>query len=403
MEYYGSAYLWKGASFLRVAALIFEGGPLPADSLQAEIRRLRRAVTLDALERYVGAGLRPVILATNDPELAAEAAGLGVQIWPTAEPFHFGDTLRTIVRTIQADGIVYASGAALPLLSGQEIQLVLDALAAPQPTVVVNNVQSADLIAWAPLSYLERVTEELKQDNFLGWLLRETGMERVLLPHSAAVHFDLDTPTDWLTLKGSGLGGARTRAALATNPWSVDRLASAAAILEQDLPEVALIGRVGTGIVDHINKWLRVRLRLFSEERGMKALGREEAGLVWTVVGEMIEALGPERFFETLARGCDACFFDTRPLFAHLRGAVSDWDRFCSDLGWVTEIQDPWVRRFTAAALAAPIPVVLGGHAVVTGGLWLLADRAIARRGGPAQSAARGFSKGSALRAHPAP
>lgn len=381
---------------MRVAALIFEGGPPPGDSLQQEIRRLRRAVTLDAVERYMGAGLSPVILATNDPELAAGAADLGAQVWPTESPFHFGQTLRAIVRTIQADGIVYSSGAALPLLSNQEIRFLLAALDAPQPTVVVNNVQSADLIAWSPLDYLERVTEELRQDNFLGWLLREAGMERVLLPHSAAVHFDLDTPTDWLVLKEAGLGGARIRQALTTNPWSAARLEQAAVVLERDLPEVALIGRVGTGIVDHMNKWLRVRLRLFSEERGMKALGREEAGLVWTVVGEIIEAVGPERFFAMLAEGCDACFFDTRPLFAHRGRQVSEWDRFCSDLGWVSLIADPWVRRFTEAALGAPIPVVLGGHAVVTGGLWLLADRAIER-------AARGFSKGSALRAHPAP
>lgn len=363
---------------MRVAALIFEGGPQPGDALEREIRRLRRAVTLDAVERYLDAGLSPVLLATNDPELAAGAADLGAQVWPTETPFHFGKTLRAIVRNIQADGVVYSSGAALPLLSPEEIRFMLEALRASEPTVVVNNVQSADLIAWAPLHYLERVTEELRQDNFLGWLLREAGMERVLLPHSAAVHFDLDTPTDWLVLKESGLGGARIRQALATNPWASQRLEQAAAVLERDLPEVALIGRVGTGIVDHMNKWLRVRLRLFSEERGMKALGREEAGLVWTVVAELIEAVGPERFFAILAEGCDACFFDTRPFFAHGGRRVSDWDRFCSDLGWVTEIQDPWVRRFTEAALGAPIPVVLGGHAVVTGGLWVLADRAIA-------------------------
>lgn len=387
---------------MRVAALIFEGGPQPGDALQLEVHRLRRAATLDAVERYLGAGLSPVLLATNDPELAGAAGGMGAQVWPTETPFHFGETLRAIVRTIQADGVVYSSGAALPLLSNAEIRFVLEALRAPQ-TVVVNNVQSADLIAWAPLHYLERVTEELRQDNFLGWLLREAGMERVLLPHSAAVHFDLDTPTDWLVLKESGLGGARVREALTTNPWSAARLEQAAAVLEQDLPEVALIGRVGTGIVDHVNKWLRVRLRLFSEERGMKALGREEAGLVWTVVGDLIEAIGPERFFATLAEGCDACFFDTRPLFAHRGRRVSEWDRFSSDLGRVEEIKDPWVRRFTAAALGAPIPVVLGGHAVVTGGLWVLADRAIERRGGTERSAALGFSKGSALRAHPVP
>jgi hypothetical protein len=391
---------------VKVAAVIFEGGHAPANPLQAEVKRLRRAVTLDAVQRFLAAGLSPVILATNDPELAGEAVVLGAQIWPTgplpvaagarspdSAPFHFGETLRAIVKQLGTPGVLYTSGAALPLLNDAQIRWAVAALGTGEPTVVVNNVQSADLIAWAPAHYLERVTDELTQDNFLGWLLREAGMERVLLPHDAAVHFDLDTPTDWLTLKATGLGGARTRAALAANPWSAERVMQAADVLVRDLPEVALIGRVGTGVVDHINKWLRVRLRLFSEERGMKALGREEAGLVYSVVAEMLGALGPERFFEALAGVCDAVFFDTRPLFAHRGRRVSEWDRFCSDLGWVDLIEDPWVRRFTEAALRAPVPVVLGGHAVVAGGLWLLADRAIERRGGRERSAARGFAK----------
>jgi hypothetical protein len=64
---------------------------------------------------------------------------------------------------------------------------------------------------------------------------------------------------------------------------------------------------------------------------------------------------------------------DTRVLFAHLGRTPSMADRFASDQLAPDEIVDPVVRDFTAAAAAAPIPVVLGGHALVSGGLWLLA------------------------------
>ena len=37
---------------------------------------------------------------------------------------------------------------------------------------------------------------------------------------------------------------------------------------------------------------------------------------------------------------------------------------------------DPVVRDLTAAARAAPIPVVLGGHSLVAGGIWALAEAA---------------------------
>lgn len=379
---------------MRRVAVIFEGGPAAENRLQERIRGIRRAVALDTIAKYLAAGLDAVWVATNFPALAEEARRLGAQVYDTGalQPFHFGRTLQQVVQASQADAVIYASGAATPLISSAEIAWILQALEAAPPCVVVNNVQSADLVAWNPASHLEQI-EPPTADNFLGWLLRETGMERILIPNSAGIHFDLDTPTDFLTLGLSGLGGERTRAALAAVDWPTGHLEQAADMLATDLPEVALIGRVGTQVVDHINKHLRVRLRLFSEERGMKALGREEEGKVVSLVADLVEALGPERFFAHLAQTCDAAFFDSRVLFANRGRRVSEWDRFHSDLGLVDQIADPFVRSFTAAAMTAPIPVVLGGHSTVAGGLWLLADRAIDRRGGPKLSQAKGFAR----------
>jgi len=355
---------------------------------------LRHAITLDTVAKFHSAGLAEVILATNHPALGQAAERLGARIFDTrtASPFHFGRTLQQVVRESGADGIIYLSGAALPLISLSEIDWICRTLEQERPVVVVNNLQSVDLVAWQPASHVFRL-EPPENDNFLGWLLRETGMERVLIPNSAGIHFDLDTPTDFLTLALSGQGGPRSLAAFKAIPWSADRLRDAADVLTQDLPEVAVIGRVGTPIIDHFNKNLRVRLRIFSEERGMKALGREAEGKVRSLVADLVEALNPARFFDYLGEICDAAFFDTRVLFANRGRRVSEWDRFHSDLGAVAEIQDPWVREFTLAAVNCRIPVVLGGHSSVSGGLWLLADRAIARRGGPEASRAKGFAK----------
>lgn len=355
---------------------------------------LRHAITLDTVEKFRAAGLDEVILATNFPVLAQEAERLGARIFDTRKslPFHFGRTLRQVVTESQADAVVYLSGAALPLISQEEIAWVLRALEEHAPCVVVNNLQSIDMVAWNPAEHLSRI-EPPANDNLLGWLLRETGMERILIPNSAGIHFDLDTPTDFLTLGLSGQGGPRTRAALKAVTWSRERLEAAADLLVGDLPEIGLIGRVGTPVIDHINKNLRVRLRVFSEERGMKALGREEEGKVVSLIADLLEALGPEQFFRYLESICDAVFFDTRVIFANRGRRVSEWDRFHSDLGLVDQIEDPWVREFTEAALGCNIPVVLGGHSSVSGGLWLLADRAIALRGGPEASRAKGFAR----------
>lgn len=378
---------------MRKAAVIFEGGTPPQSELDEIITGLRHSVTLDTVERYLQSGLDQVVLATNFPNLGRAAERLGARIHDTREdrPFHFGRALQRVVAGLGVDGVLYCSGAALPLITQAEIQWVLEAMQQHAPCVVVNNLQSVDLVAWSPADYVQRIVPP-DNDNFLGWLLREAGMERILIPNSAGIHFDLDTPTDYLVLSLSGQAGPRARAALKAVRWPTDRLIKASEILATDLPEVAVIGRVGTPILDHFNRYLRVRLRVFSEERGMKALRREEDGKVVSLIADMIDELGPKRFFRKLEAVCAAVFFDTRVVFANRGRRVSEWDRYHSDLGQVDQIRDPWVRGFTEAALNCTIPVVLGGHSMVSGGLWVLADRAIALRGGPRHSQAKGFS-----------
>ena len=47
-------------------------------------------------------------------------------------------------------------------------------------------------------------------------------------------------------------------------------------------------------------------------------------------------------------------------------------DRFLSDLGNWTAISDPFLRDFTRLATEADIPVLLGGHSLMSGGLMAL-------------------------------
>lgn len=360
---------------MAVTAVVFEGGQA-ANSLQNLIRSVRQAVVLDTLAKLKSCpDVAAVILGTDNEELASEAARLGVTCTDTgrSRPFHFGRELARVVGEFGLDRVIYLGGAAAPLITPAEVGWIARTLAERERAVILNNPQSADLIAFTPASILASI-DLPGNDNFLGYLLKEAGLERILCPNSPGINFDLDTPTDLMILALQPGAGPRASDRLKRLAWDVSHLRAARDVLGTDSSEVSLVGRVGSPVVSFINSNFKCRLRVFSEERGMKALGRDERGEVVSLIGHFLNEVGPRRFFEYLAGMCGAVFFDSRVVFAHLRGRVSEWDRFHSDLGQFEAISDPFVRDFTREARTCGVPVVLGGHSVVSGGLWLIAE-----------------------------
>ena len=116
--------------------------------------------------------------------------------------------------------------------------------------------------------------------------------------------------------------------------------------------------------------------RLFVEERGMVAFGRDTAGEVRSLIGHLYQQVGSRQFFRVIGDLADAVFFDSRVLFQHLGLNLTPADRFASDLGDVDTIANEVAKDFTRAAIEAHVPVILGGHGVVAGSLWALTQEA---------------------------
>jgi len=123
-------------------------------------------------------------------------------------------------------------------------------------------------------------------------------------------------------------------------------------------------------------------IRVFSEERGMVASERLARGEVQSLVARLIDMIGPREFFAELAQLADAAIFDSRVVMAALGHYPNAGQRFASDLFLPEAICDEWLREFTDAACHAPIPILLGGHSVVAGGLYVLAGLVFRRRAG---------------------
>ena len=361
----------------KVSAVIFEGSS-PLSPVEEMMVRVREAALLDNLEKLTQVTeIKDYYLFTNRPELKKPASRLGAQVFLNStdpQHFHFGEALKSAVLEHGLQRVFCLSGAGCPLITVQELQMVARRLVERENYVYTNNTQSSDMTAFTVTEGFA-AAELPAMDNSLALALRDQlDLEMELMPHTLGLLFDIDTPSDLLVLGAGPFGGPRTREALADLKLDYGVLNAAKKVLSAEYEDVALIGRVGAPIIGRLNADLKLRLRVFSEERGMKSLGRIEKNEVISLLGLLLDHSGIDHFFEYLARVARCAFIDSRVLFYHYQLELADRERFLSDLGCWEELENPWLREFTRAAVTCKIPVLLGGHSLVAGSLWAICD-----------------------------
>jgi hypothetical protein len=353
-------------------------GGMGGSRLEELLRRALEASALDAIEvalttgRYGGA----VLLADRAPVLDVPPA-VEVDVDAPGVPFQYGRRLAEAVAARGIESLVYLGGGSAPLLGAAEFEALAravegDGMAA---TGISNNFYSADLFGLRPAALLGALDPPPAKDNGVPRRLREEhGVAFEELPRTLATQTNLDTPIDLAVLALSGRGGPRLRAVLEGVPLP-SRLGEAARCFTDRLAEVFVAGRVASRAWQYLERETACRVRLLAEERGMAAAGREDGGSARSLLAMQIESAGARPFFaEQLPQLGNAAFLDIRPALVHLGIRPSREDRFAADLGLSNEIEDPRLRELVEAANASPVPVVLGGHSLVAGGLMLLND-----------------------------
>lgn len=359
-------------------------GPEGATPAERWVAGARHAAALDAAHLALAATGGRVVLATSEAALAADHPDWPVtwEVDPPGQPFQFGARLAELMERYPSRVQVYLGAGSVPLLPAAALaEAVATVAAADGPRAVVNNLYSSDWLVGNCAAAVAARPARLPSDNALGWVLKtEGGVAVTALPPSAATRLDIDTPADVLLLALHGGVGPALAEYLRAHPADSGRWRAAGRRLFTPGGQVTLIGRVAAGVWAHVEANTQAWLRVFAEERGMSASGRLAAGQVKSVVGAHILRLGPPAFFAELSQMTEAVFFDTRVVLAHAGAWPSSADRYASDLGRVDDIADPFLRALTAAALEAPLPVVLGGHGVVAGDLYGLVEAAHAGR-----------------------
>ncbi len=360
----------------KVNVIIFEGGN-PESPVEKIMVQVRYAVLLDNISKMKEVKeIDKIFLSTNYQELAREAASLGVEVIETSssEDFHFGRMLQSIINDHGLDNVFYVGGASVPLIQPEELSRICKILMSGSKVLLSNNSQSADLVAFRPTHLINEINLPA-MDNMLANILRdEAGFELELMPMSLGVSFDLDTPTDILVLAASSFAGEHTRETINNMDLDLTRLLQAKKVLAGYYEDIILMGRIGAPVIAHMNTSLKCRLRIFSEERGMKALGRLDQGEVEAMMGFFMEEVGVKKFFRYMEKVAACAFIDSRVLFAHYKLSLTESERFYSDLGMYHKLKEPFAREFTYESVHSNIPVIFGGHSLVSGGLWALTD-----------------------------
>ena len=353
--------------------IIFLGG-LGSSPAEQTVADARRAAALDTIEATQSTdAYASAILPTDDFEDPPDIPGLHIDF--DRAPFHFGRRLADLIQLLKLERVVYLGGGSLPLLDAPALADIAQRLM--HDTAITNNAFSSDLIAFPVTDAVLQTIRATNRDNPLARALEESaGLTLEELPRTVATQFDIDTPTDLAVLALTGEGGPRLRDYLRSLDLDLSRYQRVLPLFTDREAQIVVAGRVGSHAWRYLERETACRVRLFAEERGLEAEGRADDRTARSLLGFFIEAAGLDRFFEILPELGDAAFIDTRVLLAHFRLDATREDRFLSDLGQWADIRDPFLRDFTRAAVEAPIPILLGGHSLMSGGLMALNEHA---------------------------
>lgn len=289
----------------------------------------------------------------------------------------FGSRLRELLAVGGAGGIgglVVLGSGSIPLATSADRRDFLAAAGADDRQALANDRFSADIVAIARADGLPEIPD-LPGDNALPrWLSELAGYEVRDLKRRWRLGVDIDGPQD-LVLIGEGDAPPDIQVALLRG-----RLAAVRQVAEDRHAELLIAGRTSSTTLAWLERHTASRTRALVEERGMRAAATTNRRPVASVLGALLDRDGPESLGDHVARLGDAAIVDTRVLLAHRLGPDEPaWpvpeDRFASDLLLPDLIADPWLRALTASAVAAPIPIVLGGHTLVGPGPRLIMGR----------------------------
>jgi hypothetical protein len=287
--------------------------------------------------------------------------------------FHFGKSFYRTIEQLDLKEVLYVGGGSATLLGSEEFSGLVEFLRTHEESSISNNFYSADLLGCTPTNRLLEETTPPEKDNELGWLTREVNLTPYELERGASTQLDIDSPVDLLPLKLSEQTGPRLSDYVDTLDWGQTRFKEILPQFTDQNSRIVIYGRLGASTFSKLESNAACQVNVYSEGRGSYS-GLESGGSIPSLGGNLLESQGPESFIESLTGQGTGLFLDTRVLFDYRGQWPSRLERFSSDLLEPEKIDTRYLRKLTEAALNSEKPVVLGGHSIISGALYLLSD-----------------------------
>ncbi|MCF7876198.1 hypothetical protein K9M06_03995 [Candidatus Bipolaricaulota bacterium] len=331
--------------------------------------------TLDILEKTGSIpGLERRILVTNSRRLSNLDVSRypGLEIEKSGKDFHFGKKLFDVIKRYDVRNMFYVGGGSGVLFGKDDFTSIVDFLRENDDLSIANNFYSADMIGFSPANSILNLSPP-NTDNRLGWLTRDAGLQPFEMKRGAKTELDLDSPVDMLPLKLSEIEPGKLNDYLTSLDWGNTRIKEVLPQFTDENSRLVVAGRIGAATWSYLERNAACHVDVISEGRG--SYGEQGTNVNGSyILGKLFEKNDPRSFIETLLDKGTSLFLDTRVLFDFFGNWPCRKDRFSSDLLKPEAIDTSYLKKLTRAAIEASKPVVLGGHSMISGSLYLLAD-----------------------------
>ena len=363
-----------------LTVIILDEGTFASDS-GSSLSTLREAICLRNIEHALALPMHEarVLLVSNNNHLAALASTLGARVHvPHAKGSSISSVLDLLPQGQAGDPVLVLQGGMLPLLCSEDWDL-LDSLLRSNPNAAyTNSFENPTMVGWSPACSLAGNVSPTGDGVFSTHFLNNFPLPVHALPYTPGYQFTLEAMPDALLLQSVLHASDPLLRVVNEVPYRSTNIDIVRDMLTVKGIKLWISGRIHGSTVEYMNTKLNIRIRAIIDQHS--AMNNPSLGYMRSFAGQYIEKSGLSQFIRVVEESADCAVLDIEPLCAHFRVAPSAHDLFMSSVGEGESIENSWLQEFTHAIVEARIPIILGGHNLVQGGLLALVDASRYRR-----------------------